>query len=50
MPVLGTAGNKIGGNARAKKLSPGKRKAIAKKAAAVSAYVRSAKAKAKEAE
>jgi len=43
----GRRGGKIGGKARAKKLSPARRKAIAKKAAAASAKVRSAKAKAK---
>lgn len=38
-----------GGASRAAKLSPAKRKAIAKKGAAASARVRSAKAKAKRA-
>jgi hypothetical protein len=44
----GRQGGKIGGKARAEKLSPARRVEIAEKAAATSARVRSKKARAKD--
>ena len=47
MRELGKRGGKVGGRARMESLSPEQRSALAKKAAAASAVVRSAKAAAR---